>query len=155
MQRLMPAAAARDQRDLVAVRLAAAHEFALGAQRDQIGMRGRKAIEALGEHVVDRIDELLHGVLPASSEASFRSIGTKLQILVLTRFLHANRYPLRSKTLWWRSRLFFPHDADQAPREFLQQRVELGIALGAAEIRQMQRQRPLVRSLAQPADTAR
>jgi hypothetical protein len=24
----------------------------------------------------------------------------KLQILVLTRFLHANRYPLRSKTLW-------------------------------------------------------
>jgi len=25
----------------------------------------------------------------------------KLQILVLAHFLHANRYPLRSKTLWF------------------------------------------------------
>ena len=41
-----------------------AHEFALVAERDDVGMRGGEAVEAFGQHVVDGIDELLHGAPP-------------------------------------------------------------------------------------------
>src|SRR6185369_17768488 len=40
------------------------------------------------------------GIIPRLLESGSDSIGAGLQVFVWTRFLYANRYPLRSKTLW-------------------------------------------------------
>ena len=49
VQRLVPRAAARDQRHLAGLQLAPADELVLGAERNDVGMGGREAVQALGE----------------------------------------------------------------------------------------------------------
>ena len=61
MQRFVPRAAAGDERHLALLQRAAAHELVLGADRDDVRMCRREAVEAFGEQVVGGVDELLHG----------------------------------------------------------------------------------------------
>ena len=74
---------------------------------------------------------------PARRSSPFRSdgIGTGLYLFILTRFLHANRYPLRSKTLsrvpstrFRRNYLFGPHITSTAPADD-------GVEFGARHLR--------------------
>ena len=64
MQGLMARAAAGDQRDLARRERPPADELALLAQHDDVGMRLREAVEALGEDIVHGIDQLLHSCPP-------------------------------------------------------------------------------------------
>ena len=64
MQRLMSRAAARNQRDLAGRQRAAAHELALLAGDNEIGMGGREPVKALLEQRLRRVEKFLHGFLP-------------------------------------------------------------------------------------------
>ena len=62
VQRLVARAAARDQRDLARLQLLRRRTNLRSApRRDDVGMRGGEAVERFGEHVVDVVDEFLHG----------------------------------------------------------------------------------------------
>ena len=61
VQRFVPRAAAGDERYFALLQRAPAHKLVLGAERDDVRMRRREAIEAFGEQVVGGVDELLHG----------------------------------------------------------------------------------------------
>src|ERR1700733_15430634 len=65
MQGLMSRAAARNQRDLARLQRTAAHEFALGAEQQDIRVRGGEAVETFFENRVGAVDQLLHERPPA------------------------------------------------------------------------------------------
>ena len=81
MQRLMAGAAAGDQRDLAGLERLAPDEFALLAERDDIGMRGGETVEAFREHRVDGVDELLHFSPPRLAHRSERSVTDRYRRL--------------------------------------------------------------------------
>src|SRR5580704_1429712 len=94
MERLVPRAAAGEQRDLTRLWQAPAHELALRPEHDDVGMRGGEAIEALGKDSIGGIHQLLHdgtslrtcGFLGGHSMSStnFRSRRTKSAIIAST-----------------------------------------------------------------------
>src|SRR5579859_73936 len=86
-------------------------------------------------------------MMSACAEASPSKLSASMPSTELMNFFTQPSSSIRAS--------LFLHEGDQAPREFLEQRVELRVPLAAAEIRQVQRQRPLVRSLGKPADPAR
>jgi hypothetical protein len=61
VERFMTGSAARDQGDLALPGAAAAQDEVLGeVDLDEVGMRRLEPGEALGDDVLDRVDELLH-----------------------------------------------------------------------------------------------
>ena len=68
VQRLVPRAAARNQRDLARLQRLAPHELAVGAEGQDVGVGGGKAVEALGQDSVDAVHELLHSSPPGFAQ---------------------------------------------------------------------------------------
>jgi len=61
VQRFVPRSPTGNQRDLAPSDGTSLHEQAFATERDDVTMCGRKAVERFCEHIVDVIDELLHG----------------------------------------------------------------------------------------------
>src|SRR3974390_2735420 len=65
MQGLMPGAAARHQCYLARLEVPTQHKRRSLSQTHDVGMRGAEAKQAFIHDVVDRVDQLFHGSLPA------------------------------------------------------------------------------------------
>ncbi len=63
VQRLVARSAAGDQRYFPLRQRLAPDKHGIGGQNDQVGVRGRKACEALAQKVVNLVDEFFHCVL--------------------------------------------------------------------------------------------
>src|SRR6202043_3948427 len=87
MQRFVARPAAGEQRDLARLGHAPAHELALRPEHDDVGMRGGKAVEALGKYGVGSVHQLLHDGTSlrvggySMSSTNFRSRRTKSAII--------------------------------------------------------------------------
>src|SRR5436305_10159759 len=60
MQRLVPRAAARNQRDLALLQRSAANEFALGAKKQDVCMGCRETVQTFFEYCIGAVDQLFH-----------------------------------------------------------------------------------------------
>ena len=65
MQRLMSRAASRNQRDFAWFQRATAHKFALGAEKQDIGVRCGEAVKTFFEYSIGAVDQLFHERSPS------------------------------------------------------------------------------------------
>ena len=79
VQRLVPGTAAGDQCDLTRLVALAAHKLVLRAERDDVGMRGGKAVQRFGEHVVDVVHQVFHGAPLRQKSGGIKVFSGRLQ----------------------------------------------------------------------------
>src|ERR1700716_4233938 len=99
MQRLVPGTAAPDPRPLAALQLSAADEFVVGAEQDDVGVGGREAVQALDQHPLRVIDELLHGVPRDSYSSSLKRARRRAISAMVSSSTRLRRASPRSGTV--------------------------------------------------------
>src|ERR1700682_1972238 len=99
MQRLLPGNPARDQRHFAAPEFAPADEFVVGAERNNVGVGSREAVQTLDEHPLRVIDELLHGVPPGSYSSSLKRASRRAISAMVSSSTRLRRASPRSGTV--------------------------------------------------------